>query len=128
MIYVDDANIKARVGRIRGVWCHLISWPPDKDELVEFAEGIGLKAKWFQEDRCGGHFDVTASKKTAALAAGARPITTRTRIDWIKSMFPLIHIEIKVSKDGVNVISRLNDGPYPETDLPPRSFMGKEKR
>ncbi len=79
-VYVDGANIRADVGNIRGVWCHMTA--DTKEELIEFARGIGLKAAWFQtckhsracrppENCVHWHFDVTKSKRAAAVAAGA---------------------------------------------------------
>lgn len=45
----------------------------DLDELHEIASRIGLKRAWFQ-DKTFAHYDLTRSKRTAALAAGAIPI------------------------------------------------------
>lgn len=57
-----------------GVSCHLMTDGTDA-ELVAFAEGIGLKPAWLQH---GGtykaHFDLTASKRAAAVRAGAEEV------------------------------------------------------
>ena len=45
-VYVDDARIPARVGRIRARWSHLFA--DSQDELHAFAQTIGLKRAWFQ--------------------------------------------------------------------------------
>jgi hypothetical protein len=79
MIHVDDWMQPARVGRIYARWSHLICGPfDDLDELHEFAAGLGLQRRWFQQKPWPrAHYDVTASKRQAALAAGATPITWR---------------------------------------------------
>jgi uncharacterized protein DUF4031 len=72
--------IPARVGRITSRWSHMTA--DTKEELIAFAERIGLKAAWFQTckrsarcrppERCvHWHFDVTEGKRLQALAAGA---------------------------------------------------------
>jgi Protein of unknown function (DUF4031) len=45
-VYVDDARIPARVGRIRARWSHLFA--DSQDELHALAQSIGLKCAWFQ--------------------------------------------------------------------------------
>jgi len=42
----------------------------DLDELHEFAQSIGLKRQWFQ-DQTFPHYDVTRNKRYAAIRAGA---------------------------------------------------------
>jgi hypothetical protein len=78
-VYVDNARIPARVGRINGRWSHLTA--DTKDELHAFAARIGLRRAWFQDkpDRFGGpgvhwHYDVTDTRRAAAIAAGAQAI------------------------------------------------------
>ena len=81
-VYVDDARIPAQVGRIRARWSHL--YADSQDELHAFAQGIGLRRAWFQPGRpIGGkpsrlwHYDVTESRRQAAIRAGARPVGLR---------------------------------------------------
>lgn len=82
-IYVDDFRVPARVGRVTGRWSHLVTDNPNIGELHEFAERIGLRRDWFQEftKRPAGlyrpHYDVTDTKRQAAIAAGAIPIGFR---------------------------------------------------
>lgn len=78
-VYVDNARIPARVGRIRARWSHLFA--DTQEELHAFALSIGLKRTWFQPGRpVNGrpsrhwHYDVTESKRQAAIAAGAKPL------------------------------------------------------
>lgn len=87
MIYVDDMNRKASVGRHSSRrWFHMIADPPDDEALIEFAEQIGLNPKHIQTRKGESHFDVTAGMKKKALAAGAVQITHRQLaqkiLDW----------------------------------------------
>jgi hypothetical protein len=81
-VYVDDARIPARVGRITGRWSHLFA--DTQDELHTFAASIGLQRSWFQPGRPTGgqpsrhwHYDVTDTRRAAAITAGARPVSIR---------------------------------------------------
>lgn len=86
-IYVDDAYIKAKVGRLDTRWCHMTS-DTSKEELIEFAESIGLRAEWFQKGSGmpGSpasrfwHFDVTPGVRVRAIRAGAQECTTRQQL------------------------------------------------
>jgi len=51
--------------------CHLQA--DSETELVEFGKRIGLKPSWLQRkaDSVDTHFDLTESKRTEAIAAGA---------------------------------------------------------
>ena len=77
-IYVDDMQRRARVGRLDGVWSHLMSDLPGEDgtaELVAFARRLGLNPAWIQHrGRPIEHFDVTEPKRQQALRLGATPI------------------------------------------------------
>jgi Protein of unknown function (DUF4031) len=76
-VYVDDFRVPARVGQLtaRG-WSHLTA--DTKDELHAFAACLGLKREWFQ-DKPGGawHYDVTESKRRAALRLGVVEVPWR---------------------------------------------------
>ena len=79
-VYVDDANIPARVphrGRvIESTWCHLMA--DSVAELDAFAISIGMRTRWRQNKASGVHYDLTASRRRAAVAAGAQEISIRT--------------------------------------------------
>ena len=45
-------------------------------ELHQIAHEIGLKVNWFQEGSWP-HYDITESKREAAIKAGAIPMTTQ---------------------------------------------------
>jgi len=83
-VYVDNARIPARVGRVSGRWSHLTA--DTQDELHGFAAGIGLRRGWFQTCKrsCHSslpcvhwHYDVTEPRRAAAVAAGAVEIDIR---------------------------------------------------
>ena len=77
-VYVDNAFIQATVpnGRYRHTsrWCHLMA--DSLEELVAFAEGIGMKRAWLQNKRSGVHFDLTEPKRKVAVKKGAVEIAT----------------------------------------------------
>lgn len=77
-VYVDDMLMKAQVGRGRPArWSHLMA--DTAEELHEFAARLGLRREWAQyEDKPWMlHYDVTATKRQAAIRLGAVPITWR---------------------------------------------------
>lgn len=84
-VYVDNAGIPATVGARSSRWSHLTA--DDREELHVFAERLGLRRAWFQtckrscarpgEPCVHWHYDVTAPKRAAAIAAGAEPIDIR---------------------------------------------------
>jgi Protein of unknown function (DUF4031) len=74
-VYVDDMFRPARVGRVNGVWCHMSA--DTLDELHEMAALIGMRREWFQPGR-HPHYDVTKSRRAAAVAAGAVETDQRT--------------------------------------------------
>lgn len=71
-VYVDDYRVPATVGRIKARWSHLMA--DDLEELLGFARSIGMRASWLQDKASGVHFDVTDSRRAAALKAGAVPL------------------------------------------------------
>lgn len=58
-----------------GPSCHMTA--DTKDELIAFAEKIGLRRSWFQDDDRLWHFDLTASRRRQAVAAGAIEVDYR---------------------------------------------------
>jgi hypothetical protein len=81
-VYVDDARIGARVGRLSARWSHLFADTPD--ELHAFAARLGLRRAWFQDKPHGRwHYDVTDSKRTQAIRLGATPVTWREAVQII---------------------------------------------
>lgn len=77
-VYIDDSRIKARVGSINGRWSHLTA--DTDEELHEFAQQLGLRRSWFQENERApwfNHYDVTESKRQEAIRLGAKSVTWR---------------------------------------------------
>lgn len=70
-VYVDDFALPKN----GAVWFHMMA--DTEAELHEFADGIGLERRRFQDD----HYDVTASKRTEAVKAGAVEVTSRDLVD-----------------------------------------------
>lgn len=72
-VYVDALFVMrgrdsqaARLGALNGHrWCHLMA--DDLETLHAFAARIGMKREWFQ----GDHYDLTPSRRAAAVKAGA---------------------------------------------------------
>ena len=73
-VYVDNMRMQARVGRLDARWSHLTA--DTDDELHALAARIGLRRAWHQKSppHSRSHYDVTESKRAAAIAAGAIPV------------------------------------------------------
>jgi hypothetical protein len=54
--------------------CHMFTSSIDVAELHALAERIGLKRAWFQAKASTPHYDLTASRRELAIAAGAVPV------------------------------------------------------
>ncbi len=76
-VYVDELLVR---GQWRyGASCHLLPEGPDAQSLAAlhaFAKRLGMRASWFQNKRWP-HYDLTGSKRAAAIAMGAVSISTR---------------------------------------------------
>lgn len=71
MVYVDSMNATYR----NMIMCHMMA--DTHEELLDMATKIGVAHKWIQyAGTYSEHFDICASKKIKALAAGA------TEIGW----------------------------------------------
>ncbi|MBK3780121.1 DUF4031 domain-containing protein [Paraburkholderia aspalathi] len=51
--------------------CHMFTDSLDLEELHLMAERIGMKREWFQPHRIAPHYDLTASRRAAAVKLGA---------------------------------------------------------
>ncbi len=76
-VYVDKAQHK--LGRM--VMCHMLA--DSMDELLEMADRIGVKRKWFQP-RSHPHFDICKSSRAKAIAAGAIEVDRRQLVEVMK--------------------------------------------
>ena len=65
--------------------CHMWS-DKDTEELVNFAEKIGLKKTWIQKSRNGlVHFDLVERLRDKAIKNGAIPLTNKKASDmWLR--------------------------------------------
>lgn len=71
-IYVDRLESWGWKMRGRTVKsCHMFSDSLDIEDLHTFAEAIGLRREWFQPHRIAPHYDLTASRREAAVLLGA---------------------------------------------------------
>lgn len=61
--------------------CHMIA--DTKDELLEFADLLGLSWSWLQSTRIL-HFDLTENKRAAAVRLGAVEIDRETFVSKLK--------------------------------------------
>jgi len=59
--------------------------PANLEELHEFAERLGLKRSWFQDEVDLPHYDVTVTKRKKAVTAGAVPVDRKTEVNYIRS-------------------------------------------
>ena len=62
--------------------CHL--YADSLEELHAFARKIGLKRSWFQNHRLMPHYDLTASRRAAAVLAGANEKDWRHMVELRK--------------------------------------------
>ena len=83
VIMVDDLRVWPHAKRPfhRGS-CHLTVDGESTDHieaLHAFADRIGLRRSWFQDKSRVPHYDLTPSKREAAIAAGAAEVDARTQ-------------------------------------------------
>ena len=70
--------------------CHMWTDSEDMEELHRFAESIGLKRAWFQpatKPRSINHYDLTPSKRAAAVAAGAIELDARDAVNAWRALW-----------------------------------------
>lgn len=73
-ILVDDLTHYAKSPLGPRAWCHMVS-DTSLSELHAFAARLGLKRAWFQNHQRVPHYDLVASMRVKALAAGAVAVT-----------------------------------------------------
>lgn len=80
-VYVDeprsyDGMLNSRLARISKLWCHL--WADSEDELVTFAERLGLNLDWIQHAGSRHvHFDLVPRVRQKAIGLGAVAMSRR---------------------------------------------------
>ena len=86
MIFVDRTQeyppelIKPGARHAGRKWCHLWSSTNDEAELLAFARRIKLRSEWLQRRPGFPHFDLTPSRRRAAIMRGALEKNLR---EWI---------------------------------------------
>ena len=80
-VYVDDMMMRADVPNgsrvVRGIWCHMFA--DTREELDEMAVRIGMRLSWIQKPGTPReHYDVTKSRREAAIKAGAVVLPIRS--------------------------------------------------
>lgn len=77
-IYVDALESWGWKMRGRPVQsCHMFTDAIDLEELHVFAERIGMRRSWFQPHRVAPHYDLTSSRRAAAVLLGAVEVGRR---------------------------------------------------
>lgn len=79
-VYVDQLR---DYGWRHGPSCHLIA--DSVDELIAFAESIGMRREWFQP-KSSPHFDLNESGRKLAIAHGAIELTQRELIAKLRDL------------------------------------------
>lgn len=92
-VYVDGLR---DYGWHRGPSCHLIA--DSVEELIEFAESMGLRREWFQA-KSTPHFDLTAGGRELAVQMGAIELTNRQLIAKIRELRQRNKLRDELSRD-----------------------------
>lgn len=80
-VYVDAMMEWGWVLRGRCVpSCHMFTDTIDLDPLHAMAQQIGMKRSWFQDKRAAPHYDLTLSRRQAAVALGAIEVERRQAV------------------------------------------------
>ena len=79
-VYVDKA--RNQFGRM--VMCHMIA--DTLEELHAMADKIGMKRAWFQGNASWPHYDLSLTKKAAAIANGAIELDRRPFHEVLKRL------------------------------------------
>ena len=92
MIYVDRlANypvnqVQLSARKYGNTWCHIWTDGP-VEELVAFAQAIGLKEQWLQDSETHSiaHFDLLPSKRKRAIKNGAVEMSYRDYLQKLRN-------------------------------------------
>ena len=95
-VYVDNFFMPAKVKNgnrfVTAKWCHMVA--DSREELDAMADKIGLKRSWIQyPGQWKEHYDVTESRRAAAVAAGAVEVTVREMARWHIARHPRFRVD-----------------------------------
>ena len=101
-VYVDNAFIQASVpngGRtVTSKWCHMTA--DSREELDDMAELIGLRLRWIQHpDEWHEHYDVTVSRRAAAVKAGAIEVDWGERVKQMRENWIAQHGSLRAKRE-----------------------------
>lgn len=68
-------------------WCHMFTWKDCIQELHDFAAAIGLQRKWFQDRTGFPHYDLSPSRRAAAVKRGAIEVDGCEMV-YLKNAYP----------------------------------------
>jgi len=94
-IYVDKLR---DWGWRLGPSCHLIT-DGTNEELHAFAASIGLRREWFQQSSSWPHYDLTASRRLAAIESGAVELEDRPFHEILRLWRNVAIARLKAAKD-----------------------------
>ena len=81
-VYVDELENYGWVLRGRKTpSCHMFTDEVDLEALHAVAQRIGMRRAWFQNKRAAPHYDLTPSRRQAAIEAGAIPVDRRRAVE-----------------------------------------------
>lgn len=93
-VYVDKEE--NRFGRM--VMCHMIA--DSIAELHAMAGQIGMRREWFQP-LSSPHYDLSKTRRSAALKAGAVEVSRRELVEIIKRQRPVWIAEMQAARAAV---------------------------
>lgn len=99
-IYVD--TLAHRGWRLRGrevASCHLFTDCVELEGLHYFAARVGMQRQWFQPHHIAPHYDLTKSRRDAALSLGALAVERR-----VASRIWLARRELTAHQEGIRLV------------------------
>lgn len=100
-VYVDGLEDWGWVLRGRHVKsCHMFTDSADLAELHALAEAIGMRREWFQVSATAPHYDLTPSRRKAAVMAGAIPVNRREAVKLWRQRRHLVSVCVKEAGRG----------------------------
>lgn len=94
-IYIDNLFSTA----VTTIWpyrfaCRLFG--NDRHGLHDFAYGLGLQPRWYQNHPKHPHYDLTQGKRQQAIAKGAIELTDEQVTNFWKTGFPIFNPDLEI--------------------------------